>query len=76
MKPGTTAFTVTPDGASSIASTRTSASSPAFAAAEAANTVVSVRNAWATKLDTATTRASRPAFRCGTAARARRKNAP
>ena len=43
MNPGTTAFTVTPLGASSIASERTSASSPALAAAEAGNTVTSGR---------------------------------
>src|ERR1700733_4707599 len=76
MKPGATAFTVTPEGASSIARARTSASTAALAAADAANTVVSVRNVWATKLETATTRGSRPAFRCGIAARAKRKNPP
>ncbi len=56
MKPGTTAFTVTPRGASSIASARTLAISAAFAAAEAGNSGRSGRNACATKLPTATMR--------------------
>ena len=76
MKPGTTALTVTPDGPSSMASARTSASSPALAAAEAGNVVRSERNAWATKLDTATTRPCVAARKCGRAAWASRKNAP
>ena len=76
ISPGTTAFTVPPLGASSIANTRTNASTPALATAEAGNKVTPGRNTCATKLLIATTRALPRSANTGSAARARRKKAP